>query len=181
MDGMLIDLIHYNNWANKEILAACEGLAEEQMRATVPGTYGSIRGTLAHLLGAEGSYIGRLTGQPIVPPASWGDRPSVAQFQAYAAEVGPALLETVQQVGPLEIVHEEENGLFVDYQARVLFIQVINHGIEHRTNITTILSSLGLPAPEVDGWAYTWAHGDAFGVVEGSLETAGDGERDAES
>ncbi len=38
----------------------------------------------------------------------------------------------------------------------LLFIQVINHGIEHRTNITTILSGLGLPAPEVDGWGYIW-------------------------
>jgi uncharacterized damage-inducible protein DinB len=171
MDGMLIDFIRYNNWANKEILAACEGLTEEQMRATAPGTYGSIRGTLAHILGAEGSYVGRLAGKPVVPPASWGDRPSVAQFQAFAAEVAAALLETAQQVGPLETVHEEEEGQFADYQARVLYIQVINHGIEHRTNITTILSSLGLPAPDVDGWAYTWAHPEAFGIVEGTLET----------
>jgi uncharacterized damage-inducible protein DinB len=57
---------------------------------------------------------------------------------------------------------------FFQNQARALFIQVINHGIEHRTNITTILSSLGLPAPEVDGWGYLWAHPDQFEMKEGS-------------
>jgi uncharacterized damage-inducible protein DinB len=67
------------------------------------------------------------------------------------------------------MVHEEENGNTLDYQARGLFIQVINHGIEHRTNITTILSSLGLSAPEVDGWAFLFSHPDQFEMKEGTL------------
>jgi len=65
-------------------------------------------------------------------------------------------------------VHEEEDGNTLDYQARALFIQVINHGVEHRTNVTTILSGLGLPAPEVDGWGYLFSHPDRFELKEGS-------------
>ena len=168
-ESMLTDFIRYNNWANAQVLAACEQLTPEQQRASAPGSYGSIHATLGHLIDAEADYVGRLTGNPPQPPFRWDDPPSVSDLAAFAPAVASALLDAVQRVPPHHIVHEEENGLFADYQARVLFIQVINHGIEHRTNITTILSSLGLEAPEVDGWAYTWAHPDEFQIQEGSL------------
>jgi uncharacterized damage-inducible protein DinB len=67
------------------------------------------------------------------------------------------------------MVHEEENGNTLDYQTRGLFIQVINHAIEHHTNITTILSSVGIAAPEVDGLAYLFSHPDQFEMKEGTL------------
>jgi uncharacterized damage-inducible protein DinB len=67
------------------------------------------------------------------------------------------------------MVHEEEDGQTINYQTRALFIQIVNHGFEHRTNITTILSALGLPAPEVDGWAYLFAHPGRFELEQGSL------------
>jgi uncharacterized damage-inducible protein DinB len=92
----------------------------------------------------------------------------VAGLSAFASDVAPALLDAVQRIPPKHIVHEEEDGNTFDYQARGLFIQIINHGIEHRTNITTILSSLGLPAPQVDGWGYIEAHPDEFEVKAGS-------------
>lgn len=168
-ESMLLDFIRYNNWANAQVLAACEQLSPEQQRASAPGSYGSIHATLGHLIAAEASYVGRLTGDEPQPPFRWDDPPSVADLAAFAPTVASALRDAVQRIPPKNIVHEEENGLFVDYQARVLFIQVVNHGIEHRTNITTILSSLGLEAPEVDGWAYTWAHPEEFAINEGSL------------
>jgi hypothetical protein len=34
---------------------------------------------------------------------------------------------------------------------------------------THILSGLGLPAPEVDGWGYLFSHPDRFEMKEGSL------------
>ena len=52
----------------------------------------------------------------------------------------------------------------MDYKASLLFIRVINHGIEHRTNTTTIISGLELPAPEVDGWGYLFAHPEPFAL-----------------
>jgi uncharacterized damage-inducible protein DinB len=58
----------------------------------------------------------------------------------------------------------------MDYTARQLYMQVVNHGIEHRTNITTLLNSLGIAVPEMDGWGYMWAHQDRFNVKEGRVE-----------
>jgi len=168
-ESTLVELIAYNNWANKQILAACQGLSADQLAASAPGAYGSIHATLGHIIHAEADYVGRMTGEPPQPPFKWQDGPTVTELSAFAKQVGAALLDAARRIPPTQMVHEEEDGQYIDYQARLLFMQAINHGIEHRTNITTILSALGLPAPEVDGWGYLFSHADRFEMKEGSL------------
>jgi uncharacterized damage-inducible protein DinB len=162
----LVELIRYNNWANAQVFTACEKLTPEQLDATVPGTYGSIRNTMEHIIRSEAAYIGRLTGSRPQPPFQWGTQASLDILVAFANTVAAALLDTIQRIPPDHVVHEEWDGNTVDYQARALFIQIIDHGIEHRTNITTILSGMGLPELEVDGWGYLWSHPDQFGLKE---------------
>ncbi len=166
----LVELIRYNNWANAQVIAACQKLTEDQLAATAPGAYGSIHRTLGHIISAEADYVGRMTGAGPQPPFRWEDEPAVADIAAFAGQVAGALLDAVQRISPTTIVHEEEDGNTIDYQARHLFIQAINHGIEHRTNITTILSGLSLPAPEVDGWSYLFSHPDRFALKESFAE-----------
>ena len=165
----LIELILYNNWANAKVLAACQELTVQQLAASAPGTYGSIRNTLGHIIRAEADYVGRMTGERPQPAFEWKDEPALADVAIFAAQVGETLLDTVQRIPPTYLVHEEEEGETLDYHARLLFIQVINHGIEHRTNITTIISGLGLTAPEVDGWGYLSSHPDRFAMKAGKL------------
>ena len=167
-ESTFVELIRYNNWANAQVFATCQDLNAEQLDTAAPGAYGTIRLTLLHIIWAEADYVGRLTGTRPYPSFKRGDQPSVAGLSAFASDVAPALLDAVQRIPPNHIVHEEEDGNIFDYQARGLFIQIINHGIEHRTNITTILSSLGLPALEVDGWGYIGAHPDQFEMKTGS-------------
>src|SRR5579884_2719803 len=61
-------IFRHNQWANDQIFAACEGLSDAQLDATVPGTYGTIRDTLDHMVRAEEGYVSRLAGEG--PPAS---------------------------------------------------------------------------------------------------------------
>ena len=168
-ESTLIELIRYNNWANAQIIAACQELTTEQFAAAAPGAYGTIRDTLEHIIRAEADYVGRMVGDRPQPSFKWRDRADLADLAAFADQVAGALLDAVRRIPPTYLVHEEEDGQFIDYHARHLFMQAIDHGIEHRTNVTTILSGLGLSAPEVDGWAYLFAHPDRFALKEGSL------------
>jgi len=168
-ESTLVELIRYNNWANAQVLLACLQLTPHQLTATAPGTYGTIHATLRHILRAEADYIGRLTGVSPQPSFKWEDQPGLSDISAFAGQVAVALLDAVQRIPPTHLVHEEEDGKFIDYLARHLFLQVIDHGIEHRTNITTILSSLGLPELEVDGWSYLFSHPERFELKEGTL------------
>ena len=162
-DAMLVEFIRYNAWANLKLLEACEALSAEQLAAGAPGTYGTIYRTLEHLIDSEAYYYSLLTGQQAAPPFSWADKPTVSQIRVYCAELGQAMIRAAGQVRPDDVVHEQTATGTGSYIALTLLIQTVNHGVEHRTNITTIISALGLAAPEVDGWSYMWANRDRLG------------------
>ena len=65
----LTTLYRHNRWANERLLERCAGLSDEQLDATLLGTFGSIRDTLQHIVTAERSYLSRIsTGQPYRRP-----------------------------------------------------------------------------------------------------------------
>ena len=62
MATILVELYRHNLWANLKLLDLCAGLTEEQLVLSEPGTYGRVRDTLVHLVGAEGRYVTTLGG-----------------------------------------------------------------------------------------------------------------------
>ncbi len=156
----LVEFILYNNWANQAVLKACQDLSEDQLATPIPGAYGTVRETLEHIVRAEAGYVRLLTGNRPQPPFKWEAGPSVAEMAAYSALVGNALVDAAQHVPPSSQIDQEIDGRQLHYQALAVFIQVINHGVEHRTNITTILNQGLQTPPEVDGWGYLMTHLD---------------------
>ncbi len=168
-ESTLLEFLRYNQWANQLLLTVCQSLSEDQLAAPIPGAYGSIRATFRHLLRAEADYIGRITGARPEPPFNWDDAPTLQAQHDYAGQLGQAFLDLVARVPPTQNVHEEENGLWIEYQARQLFMQHVIHGIEHRINISTHLNTLGVALPEMDNWGYLFTHGDRFALREGRV------------
>lgn len=161
-ETMLAELIRYNNWANQQVLEACQKLGADQLATQIPGAYGTIRDTLAHIITSEAGYVRLLTGSRPQPSFQWEDQPGLAELNAYAAQVGQALVDTVNRVRLTDRISEEWQGRQLHYNALVVFLQIVNHGIEHRTNITTILNQKQQAPPDVDGWGYLLAHLDRF-------------------
>lgn len=160
----LVEFIRYNNWANQQVIDACMKLSEEQLAAPIPGAYGSIRDTLEHIIRAEAGYVRRMTGDPdrLQPSFKWEDKPKLADMKAYNVEVGNALIELAETIDPKKPIYEEYEGQHNEYNCLLIFIQTIDHGVEHRTNITTLLNQEGLKPPDVDGWGYWWANQERF-------------------
>jgi uncharacterized damage-inducible protein DinB len=158
----LVEFVRYNQWANQQLLAICMNLGEELLTAKIPGAYGSIRDTFGHLLRAEAGFLKRIHGAPPQPEFTWEEDPSLAQLAAYAARIGEAFLDTIQRVPPTQNVHEEEAGWTFDYQARLLFMSLVYHGVAHRTDITTFLNGQGVSLPELDVWGYLSAYPERF-------------------
>ena len=158
----LIELVHYNQWANQELMSICLNLSDDVITADIPGAYGSIRETFAHVLRAQASFLKRIHGVHPEPDFKWEDNPSFAQLAAYEAILSAALLETVQGVPATQNVHEEGDGWTFDYQARLIFMSVVYHGIAHRTDITTALNNKGVKLPELDVWGYQSAYPGRF-------------------
>lgn len=164
-ESTFMEFILYNNWANQQVLQACQNLSEDQLAAMIPGAYGTIRDTLGHIIRGEAHYLRLLTGSSPQPHFQWEAQPGLVEITVYATQVGKALVDTAERVRPTDQVVEEADGKLFYYHALALFIQIINHGIEHRTNITTILNQGLQTPPEVDGWAYLDAHPDRFDLM----------------
>ena len=158
----LIEFIRYNQWANQQLLFICLSLDEDLLTTEIEGTTGSILETFGHILCAEAGFLERIHGTSPQPDFEWKDGPSLAQMTAFAEQTGKAFMDTIQNVSPIENVHEEANGWSFDYQARLIFMSLIYHGISHRTDITTLISSKGITSPELDIWGYQEKYSDRF-------------------
>ena len=158
----LVEFVRYNQWANQQLLSICMNLDETLLTVDIQGTTGSIRETFGHLLRAEAGFLKRIHGISPQPAFNWEDGPSLAQMAAFAAKVSAAFIDTIQHVSPTENVHEEATGWTFDYQARLIFMSLVYHGIAHRTDITTFLNSQGVALPELDVWGYQEAYPDRF-------------------
>ena len=161
----LVELMRYDHWMTKRLLTICEDLEnvdEGLTTAEIPGTYGSIRKTMAHLINAQAEFLGRIHGTSPQPKFKWEENPTFTQMIEFADTVSAAFLDTIRHVPPTTNVHEENETWSFDYQARLIFMSQIYHGIAHRTDITTFLTQHGVALPELDVWGYQEAYPDRF-------------------
>ena len=68
MTSVLHELLVHKTWATLRVIELCRTLGQQQLDTTIPGTYGTIRATLAHLVNADHSYHRRMTGLELGPP-----------------------------------------------------------------------------------------------------------------
>lgn len=158
MSEALLDPFRHDAWATRELLTVCRPLTDEQLEATTTGTYGGIRATLHHLIESEAYYLGLLGGSspgwyredPEPPPA-------MEELQHRAADMAERW-EAFLASGPIDPAKPVAHSDF-ETDAGVLIAQVLNHGNEHRAQIFTVLATLDVEHPELDGWAYGEAQG----------------------
>jgi uncharacterized damage-inducible protein DinB len=150
-ENFLEKLFEHNNWANLQMIQACSALSDEQLD-TEPqsATKGSIRRTLLHLVSAQQGYLSLLT----IPVESRLDvPPTFAELQKSASKSGEGLLALAKgEQKPLKPQLQTKDGFFVE--PWVVMLQIINHATEHREQISSILSALGVTPPDLDGWGY---------------------------
>lgn len=154
----LTTLFSHNLWANLCLFEACAGLTDEQLDATLIGTFGTIRETLQHIVTAEQSYFARIsTNQPRrrvegAPPLT------MDQMIESLRTTGGGLIEWAPKVQTDEVVAVNWDGAVKQISKAVILTQAINHATEHRAQIMAILTQLGIEPPELDGWSYFITH-----------------------
>lgn len=150
----LVKIFEHNNWANQRIIEACYALTDEQLDAEPPSvTKGNIRETLSHLVTSQRGYLALLT-LPV------GERPTAplefAELQESARLSGEGLLTLASgKQKPLESQLKTRDRHYTEPWA--VMLQVVNHATEHREQIKSMLSALGVTPPDIDGWDYAIA------------------------
>ena len=155
---LLDDAMAHHIWATEVLIDACAGLTPEQLRTPAPGTYGSILDTLRHLVSTDGWYLTFFVDRanPIAEDADV----SLADLRAVITANG-AVWKELLAAGPDGETDTLEQGDGWVFHAPLGFrlAQTVHHGTDHRSQICTALTSLGVEPPSIDLWAY----GEAVG------------------
>ncbi len=152
--SILATLFAHNTWANLKLLNFCEALTDEQLDTSANGGYGSIRATLTHIIGAEISYVQRVNGKLPATPLVRGQFPTFAVLNEAVIWTGDELLALARSAETTPLVREEVPPHVAEYPLASLIVQSVSHSIEHRTQIATIITRIGMEPPDMSGWNY---------------------------
>ncbi len=150
----LKDAFAHHLWATLRVLDACALLSAEQLGTIVPSTDRSILDTARHLVGGDALYLLWLTeDRRFVIDA---DAMDLAALRSATArdEVGWSKLLSLD-LDPDTVVRDvDEAGYQRDAPVGVRLAQALHHGTDHRSQISTALTLLGVEPPAIDVWAY---------------------------
>ena len=158
-DSIIRDALRHHVWATLQILDACAGLDEAQLGATVPGTYGSILDTARHLVGADANYLWLLSdGEAALVEE---DTMAITELRATMVAHGPIWdrVAAADLDPDRVIVRHRDDGSTFSAPLGIRIAQVVHHGTDHRSQICTALTTLGITPPEIDAWDYATSEG----------------------
>jgi len=147
-------LLAYTIWADRQVLQALDGLSEEDLARETGTSFGSVLGTMAHVLGAEQLWLSRFLGLPAERIHDVSDYPDLASLRAGFEDFWPQL-EVY-----LASLTEEQTEVDLDWTSldgesrsapfRQVLLHVVNHSTYHRGQVASQLRQLGYEAPSTD-------------------------------
>jgi uncharacterized damage-inducible protein DinB len=156
MTSVLLELVGHKTWATRKLIALCKTLDPSMVDTTAPGTYGTIRQTLVHLVNADRNYYRRLCSEQ-----PWERMDEQTTDLEMVAERFDAVVAGWQALAQDASVADRDlrypKGEVV--KGAVVFAQSIHHGDVHRAHVLSILGSHSLQVPELDLWEYAFEVG----------------------
>jgi uncharacterized damage-inducible protein DinB len=178
MTGTLLELFRHKTWATLRLIEYCQGLADDHLDATIPGTFGTIRETLRHLVGADEGYFSILTRKRLSEPLPDG-LVKLDYLPAGAIHLDELADRTRRLAPRWEILIQDADIAGREFTTSdgwrvpgtVPMAQAIHHADDHRSHVLSILGARGFDVPEPNGldvWGYAEATGQMQPVASGS-------------
>jgi uncharacterized damage-inducible protein DinB len=148
------DAFAHHVWATLRLVDACLPLSPQQLGTAVPGTYGSILETQRHLVGADSWYLFVTSGERT--PRIDEDQMGLPELRAAMDGHGAAWSQLVgQDLNPdAVLVRRRDDGSETHAPMGIRLAQALHHGTDHRSQICTALTTLGVEPPAIDVWDF---------------------------
>jgi uncharacterized damage-inducible protein DinB len=152
-------LFEYNDWASARIMRVLLEVTPEQFTAPNNSSYGSLRGTLVHILRSVMIWRQRLRGDPMpagIPVETDFPTPQVL-YEAWKAE--EALMRAdlqglsdadVQKVIEYKSSKTADQGLAYKNKLGEILTHVVNHGTQHRAEAAAMLTDFNHSPGDLD-------------------------------
>src|SRR3954449_3196740 len=153
-NSLMRDAFDHHVWASLTLIDVCLDLTPEQLATSVPGTYGSIVDTVRHLVGADASYLLVTRGGAV--PRIDEESMTLPELRTEMATHGAAW-NAVLDADPdpaTVLTRDRDDGTSTDAPVGIRLAQVVHHGTDHRSQICTALTALGVEPPHIDVWDY---------------------------
>jgi uncharacterized damage-inducible protein DinB len=139
-------LLDYNGWANRVLLSAAGQLSPAEFIQQLGASFGSIQGTLVHILDSEQTWLQRWQGKRRRPALQPGGFPDAAALAA-----GFATLEAEQTTYFGALTDDAlRSRCTVDgrhYVLADLVYHAMSHSMYHRGQVASLLRQLGHAPP----------------------------------
>jgi len=151
-ENILARLFEHNHWANLQLIEVCSALSDEQLDAEPESaTKGSIRLTLWHLMDTQQMYLSQLTSME--PGFDWQAPTNFAELLESANKSGEGLVALARDETSQSLQTKiQDDGYSIE--PWVVMVAAISHAAEHREQIKSMFSALGVTPPRLDGGAY---------------------------
>src|SRR5438445_3475446 len=153
MNEAFLVLYRHKTWATLALIDFCKGVDEAVLDATTPGTYGTSRQTLRHLVRSEEGYLARVTGKRHAEPLA-EDAGSLDELADRIRRMGPHWEAAAQDPDlPRRRVTTSDGWRLA---GGVVMAQAIHHDDEHRKQVMSVICAHG----SVGSYCYMWCYGD---------------------
>ncbi|MBI4260716.1 MAG: hypothetical protein HY658_09140 [Actinobacteria bacterium] len=155
MTGSLLgDAFAHHVWATLRLIDVCLALSPERLGTAAPGTYGSILETMRHLVGADCYYLFVTSGERTTLIDE--DHMDLPELRAAMEESGVAWSRLLgEELDPdAVLVRRRDDGSETHAPLGIRLAQALHHGTDHRSQICTALTMLGVEPPAIDVWDF---------------------------
>jgi uncharacterized damage-inducible protein DinB len=164
----LDDAFGHHVWATLRLIDACSTLGADQLASPVPGTYGSILDTMRHIVGSDAWYLFVITDGRT--PRIDQDRMGLSDLRDAMESHGAAwsaVLREDHDPGAVVIAHRGD-GSEGHAPLGIRLAQALHHGTDHRSQVCTGLTALGIVPPDIDVWDFGEQSGRVFDLPKES-------------
>jgi uncharacterized damage-inducible protein DinB len=144
-------LLLYTLWADRVCLDAARGIPLEALTREAGVSFGSLLGTLTHILRSQRRWLARLTGQALPDSVDFPDLETLAAgWSETAAQMEFFLAALTEDQLAAEITWEDPEIGAVTRPLWQPVSHMVNHSTYHRGQVTSLLRQLGYQPPKTD-------------------------------
>ena len=151
---MVRDLLLYMLWADRMMLKAVREVKPEDLTRDAGVSFGSVLGTMVHMLGSQRLWLSRFAGNPIERRPGLADFPDlpawIQGWEEMAAGVEAFLASLTEEQLAAGIPWTDSEIGSVTRPLWQPVCHMVNHSTYHRGQVASLLRQLGYPPPKTD-------------------------------